>query len=670
MTKPYKILPLAEAFVDYPGGAKAFLLEHGDFVSKPKNAFAVVVDEDFVSDIGGGGDLDEIFGEEIPFDYSSNNNICAILFKQNCTIPNFCYIDREIDWSPSLIVMGNLSARALNLAGGNTLINGNCTVNEAIYGHYNHGELVVNGTINTPLIIADDYSMQLNGLVNTQYIIGAAWKTLAPKANVPVWDDSAQKKEIKAIIDPFFMNGYGLDSELINIALKIGDCVLKDKPANAKKRKKSDYYQLSDNVKGILNKLEAHTEPVTTVNLGGYHMGEFPVNFRQFKTCETLNLQNNSIKALPTWLVEFEALRHLNLGTNDVKALKLSPQQFSNLESLNISDTLITKIADEAVDLPQLTELIFGKKDYGGDAEAMTRMAIDFDWRRTPNLQHLHINETGWFWPWDNNFGFYQCVQLKYLHFGYIANGKMGKQLSQLQNLEFYGYETGWESDESGYAGEIDIDTLASLPKLAVLYVTKGGCGFDKNAIQAIRQRLPNLIIIAPYLDAGFEQDAAFKQINEAFDKTSNYQLYEPKNDERVQEMLMLVQKHRLNISPQWFFKTWENILKHIDGKARNCTDASLKKTYIKQVYDATQIVKPFVPKTASWTHLNCYSYDLWELVHAAEIWYALRREDHAPEHLTWALAQLAICLPIEQKRGIRQEFAELNELALKMQTK
>ena len=61
--------------------------------------------------------------------------------------------------------------------------------------------------------------------------------------------------------------------------------------------------------------------------------------------------------------------------------------------------------------------------------------------------------------------------------------------------------------------------------------------------------------------------------------------------------------------------------------------------------------------------------YDLWEKTHMAEVWYALRREDHSAEHLNWALKQLAICLPVEQKQGHRKEFAGLYELALQMQT-
>lgn len=663
----YQLVPLIEAFPNYAGGAKAFLLEHGDFVNDAKNCYVAVIEEDFISDIAGGHSYDSLFGAEIAL--PEDAHLSAIYFKKNLHIHNCCYVDYDSDYSASLIVDGNLTARALSLSGGNTLINGDCTVTDAIYGFYNHGELTINGETTALLIIADDYSMNLNGVVNTNYIMGTAWKTLAPKANVAIWDVIDNKKDIKATMDKFFMDAYGFDGDLINIALMVGDCILSEKSANAKKRKKSDYYQLSDYVKKKLSALEtlqANKQAITVLNLAGCHMGEFPQQFRQFKAAELLNLQNNSIKALPTWLDEFANLRHLNLNTNDIKTLKLSPQQQENIESLDISDTLILKIQDELKPLPKLTELCFGKKDYGNSGDDWGRLAIDFDWSRTPNLQHLHINETGWFWPWDTDFNFYtQCPQLTYLHFGYIAHGAMGKHLSQLKQLEFYGYETGWNSDESDYSGQLDIDTLASLPNLAVLYVAKDGRGFDKNTIQTLRQRLPNLYISAPYVDAKFPKDLTIEGMNNVFEKTRNYQVYEQKNDVNVQKMLEFVQEHRLNISPKWFDKTWENILKHLEGKARSCDDAADKKVLIKQLDETTQIVKPLIPKTASWTHLMRYGYDLWELVYSAEIWYALRREDHNATHLARALAQLAICVAVEQRQGHRQEFAGLLELAL-----
>lgn len=666
---PYKLLPLKDAFADYPGGAKAFLQDHGGYVNKPKDCYVAVVDEDFTNLTTSTVDTDSIFGAEMALP-NDDANLSAIVFKKNLNLPNGGFIDFEMDWSPSLIVDGNLTARVLNLSGGHTLINGNCTIKEVLYGFYNHGELVVNGATNAPLIIADDYSMHLKGTVIAQYIMGTAWKTLAPTSKTPVWDVSDDAKKIKAVMDPFFMDEHGFDGGLINIALDVGDCILKEKPADAKKRKKSHYYQLSDYVKDKLSILEAQKTPVTALQLGGSHMGQFPEQFKQFKSAELINLRNNSIKALPTWLDQFSQLRHLDLSTNDIKKLKLSPEQQANIESLNISDTLILKIEDELKALPKLNELCFGKKDYGNGGDERGKLAMEFDWSRTPNLQHLYINDTGWFWPWDVDLGFYQCKKLKYLHFGYLPRGKMGKHLNQLQQLEFYGFESGWqlEGDEDDASTiEIDIDLLASLPRLQMLYITKDNGGIKADTITALRNRLPDLYICAPYAKFGFAMDDSFEKLNTQFEKVQNYQAYEPKNEATVQQMLTMVQQHRHNISPKWFDKTWENILGYLDAKARHCTVAADKKMLVKQLYDTSQILKPYIPKTASWTHLMLYGYDLWQAVYSAEIWYALRHEDHNATHLAWALQQLEACVAVEQKQGNRKEFASLLELAQEM---
>ena len=86
-----------------------------------------------------------------------------------------------------------MSLRALSLAGGNTFISGNCNV-DVLFGEYNHGKITVNGAVNCPLIIADDFSMMLKATVITQHIIGTDWKMVAPACNVPVWDVSIDAK--------------------------------------------------------------------------------------------------------------------------------------------------------------------------------------------------------------------------------------------------------------------------------------------------------------------------------------------------------------------------------------------------------------------------------------------------------------------------------------------
>lgn len=128
------------------------------------------------------------------------------------------------------------------------------------------------------------------------------------------------------------------------------------------------------------------------------------------------------------------------------------------LETLNITDTLITQLDSQNAALPSLTEFSFGKKLYE-DNPLIGRYAVDFDWSRTPNLQHLHMDAIGWWWSWSDDFGFYQCQKLTYLHLGYIVDGVMGGALSQLQQLEYYGFNTGYQSDGS-YEGLLTLIPL------------------------------------------------------------------------------------------------------------------------------------------------------------------------------------------------------------------
>ncbi len=93
------------------------------------------------------------------------------------------------------------------------------------------------------------------------------------------------------------------------------------------------------------------------------------------------------------------------------------------------------------------------------------------------------------------------------------------------------------------------------MPHLQMSYISKDASGITKETISALRQRLPQLYICAPYAKFGFAHKDAFEKINVNFEKTLNYQNYEPKNEATVQEMLSMVREHRQNISPKLFEK-------------------------------------------------------------------------------------------------------------------
>ena len=46
-------------------------------------------------------------------------------------------------------------------------------------------------------------------------------------------------------------------------------------------------------------------------------------------------------------------------------------------------------------------------------------------------------------------------------------------------------------------------------------------------------------------------------------------------------------------------------MLMHLKGKARSCESVSKKSKLIEQFVPVTQLLKPYVAKTASWIHLT-----------------------------------------------------------------
>lgn len=709
---PYKIIPLAEAFPDYPGGAEAFLPDHGDFVSKPKDAFVILVQDDFISDMAGAFSHEDLLGT---LTYPSNDAIfSAILFKKDLHIPNAVYLDYNTDYSPALIVEGNLTAKTLNLAGGQTHIKGDCTLSEVLYGHYNHGSLIVDGTTTAPLIIASDYSMTFNGKVHAEHVIrdGSAFKMNEPTFNISalgfklkfklpklarkILDFDADRAQITKILDPLFLTYASFDDENINTALNKGESLY----VSAKTPRKPDAY-MSDQV---LEKIKAYEtahakgEAILRVDLTGCYLKQVPEELSTYTALNTLILWNNSIETLPAWLPTLSALRHLNLSCNSgLSELSLSPQQMAQLETLNIADTLITSLDSQHAALPSLIEFSFGKKLYE-ENQLIGRYGLDFDWSRTPNLQHLHIDAIGWWWPWNDDFGFYQCQKLSYLQLGYVVNGDMGEHLCKLQNLEFYGFVTGFQSD-GDYEGIINVKSLKRLPKLQVLNMEQNGKMVNMDNIRAIRAALPQVYVCAPNLynnlslinvdsqhsaemsdiyaqvgltrdddkiKADVPEDLAIQLKYKAW--LSSYGSHKP-TLETVLAAFDEALNNRLSISPHLFEEVMTSSLKFVRNSIYDIEDRSLRQPLFVVLNSLVEKLMPIMPKPASWTHLLPFTtYQIWELVFVSKIWYLLRRADRSPQHLAEAIVLLAICLPIEAKKN-GSEFKELGEVLLEIQS-
>lgn len=69
----------------------------------------------------------------------------------------------EPDYSPMLVVVGDLKARNLYLTGGEVHVAGGLQA-ETLYGFYNHGALTVAGTLETRLLISQDFPIRCDEL--------------------------------------------------------------------------------------------------------------------------------------------------------------------------------------------------------------------------------------------------------------------------------------------------------------------------------------------------------------------------------------------------------------------------------------------------------------------------------------------------------------------------
>ncbi|MBC7755092.1 MAG: hypothetical protein H7Z20_00310 [Bdellovibrio sp.] len=390
---------------------------------------------------------------------------------------------------------------------------------------------------------------------------------------------------------------------------------------------------------------------ILTVDFTGCYLKEVPAEIRPYAQLESLILWNNQIDTLPDWLQHFIQLKHLNVSCNSaLGSLSLSAKQTAQLETLNISETLITDlvITDGNTQMLKLLEFRFGNK-YFEENDAIGRFAANFNWQRMPNLLHLHMDDIGWWWPWETDFAFYQCSQLTYLQLGYIVDGEMGNNLAKLQKLEFFGFITGFQSD-GDYEGLINFNTLKSLPNLQVFNMEQNGKMVNMVNIRTLRAALPHIYICAPnlynnlnlmsldtphatemakiYASVGLTPgDPIEADVPEDMpiqlkykDWLSSYGAHKP-SLESVHNAFDETLASRLTISPHLFEEVMTASLKYVRDSIYAIENRPLRQPLVVVLSAMVEKLLPIIPKPASWTHLLPYgTYQLWELVYASSI--------------------------------------------------
>ena len=100
---------------------------------------------------------------DLPFLDLDIDDVFLILIEGDLTVQGWIG-NEETDGATGLIVNGNLKARNALLGGQELYVTGNMHVDELLWGHYNHGKLVVRGDVAAALFIAtEQYDYTFHG---------------------------------------------------------------------------------------------------------------------------------------------------------------------------------------------------------------------------------------------------------------------------------------------------------------------------------------------------------------------------------------------------------------------------------------------------------------------------------------------------------------------------
>jgi hypothetical protein len=112
-------------------------------------------------------------------EYLKNNyGIRGVIVTGNLTV-NGSIKNSNMDSGAFLLVMGNVTAHNLVSGGTYMQINGNATIRDYAYGHYNDGSIYINGDLNAPVFISEDHAFSFKALKNNQFKFNSFYDSIA-----------------------------------------------------------------------------------------------------------------------------------------------------------------------------------------------------------------------------------------------------------------------------------------------------------------------------------------------------------------------------------------------------------------------------------------------------------------------------------------------------------
>jgi hypothetical protein len=105
----------------------------------------------------------------------------ALFITGSLLAPAATIAEPDIDWSPLLKVKGNVVAKNLCLGDSASEIDGDVTIEDTLFGYYNHGQMRIRGRTRARLILVSDYELIFDGPVERTYVASSGGRI-----NIPV----------------------------------------------------------------------------------------------------------------------------------------------------------------------------------------------------------------------------------------------------------------------------------------------------------------------------------------------------------------------------------------------------------------------------------------------------------------------------------------------------
>jgi predicted DNA-binding WGR domain protein len=300
---------------------------------------------------------DDAHFESLEIDpYAATNKVDALFFLKDLTAKNYI-IQKEMDYGPTVIVMGNVQAKNIWCSGGDIYFKGNVTAEQSlIAGVYNHGELSIDGDIQAELVLSQDHMFNYK-TISKGVVVGIEVAYKEPDFQIYEAQDALAKKYLE--------QGEYVDIGKIYNGVKKGESLLKSAKPNTPLQRQFEKSEKTGFTKLDLSDLNLKEVPdavfeltnLKELHLDGNLLTNLPDAIKQLKNLEKLNISRCYFEIFPAVIFELTQLTSLNIAQNQIAII---PPEISNLQALkelNLYNCGLNEFPESLYDLQALEDL-------------------------------------------------------------------------------------------------------------------------------------------------------------------------------------------------------------------------------------------------------------------------------------------------------------------------